>query len=320
MNISLQPQLRGLRRKISDNTAVVTIFAVLFVMIAFSSLWSENFRTAGNIYNVLRQVVVLGLVSIGQTFVILTGGIDLSVGSIVKLVSVVSAGTLDGRESLTIPVIALCLLLGSGIGLINGLIITRLRVAPFIVTLGMFSIVRGLALAYTTQPIGEITEPIEFLYNGRIGRFPFAVVFFFVLWGVGVIILGMTPFGRHIYATGDNQQVARLSGVPANRIIVSVFVISGFLAGLAGLMTVSRMGIGDPIVAEGLELDSITAVVLGGTSLFGGVGGLVGTLGGVLVLGMVNNMLNLLRISQWYQLLVKGLIIVGAVAIYKQKE
>jgi ribose transport system permease protein len=323
MNISLQslqPQMKGLRRKISDHPAVVTIYVVLLVMIAFSSLWSENFRTAGNIFNVLRQVVVLGLVSIGQTFVILTGGIDLSVGSIVKLISVLSAGTLDGREALTIPVVALCLLLGSTIGLINGLIITRLRVAPFIVTLGMFSIVRGLALAYTTQPVGDITEPIEFLYNGQIGRVPFAVVFFLVLWGVGVIVLGMTPFGRHIYATGDNRLVARLSGVPADRIIVSVFVISGFLAALAGLMTVSRMGLGDPIVAEGLELDSITAVVLGGTSLFGGIGGLVGTLGGVLVLGMVNNMLNLLRISQWYQLLVKGLIIVGAVAIYKQKD
>ena len=264
MNISLQslqPQTKKLRRIVSDNSAVVTNYVVLLVMIAFSSLWSENFRTAGNIFNVLRQVVVLGLVSIGQTFVILTGGIDLSVGSIVKLISVLSAGTLDGREALTIPVIALCLLLGSGIGLINGLIITRLRVAPFIVTLGMFSIVRGLALAYTTQPVGDITEPIEFLYNGRLGRIPFPVVFFFILFGVGVIVLGMTPFGRHIYATGDNRLVARLSGVPADRVITSVFVISGFLAALAGLMTVSRMGIGDPIVAGDAGAEGVNELV-----------------------------------------------------------
>jgi ribose/xylose/arabinose/galactoside ABC-type transport system permease subunit len=133
-------------------------------------------------------------------------------------------------------------------------------------------------------------------------------------------MLRLTPFGRYIYAVGDNEQVARLSGVPVDRVKVTVFVISGVFAALAGLFTVSRMGIGDPIVAEGFELDSITAVVLGGTSLFGGIGGLTGTLGGVLVLGMVNNMLNLLRVSQWYQQLIKGLIIVAAVAIYKQKE
>jgi ribose/xylose/arabinose/galactoside ABC-type transport system permease subunit len=130
----------------------------------------------------------------------------------------------------------------------------------------------------------------------------------------------MTPFGRQVYAVGDNEQVARLSGIPVNRVKITVFVISGLFAALAGLFTVSRMGIGDPIVGEGFELDSITAVVLGGTSLSGGIGGLTGTLAGVLILGLVNNMLNLLKVSQWYQQLVKGLIIIIAVAIYKQKD
>lgn len=318
MNSTLQ--LQGLRRKVSDNAPVVTIYGVLVAMVIVAAVLSESFRTAGNIFNVLRQVVVLGLISIGQTFVILAGGIDLSVGSIVKLVTVLSAGLLDGREALTIPVVLGCLLLGALIGLINGLVITRLRVAPFIVTLGMFSIVRGAALAYTTQPIGDITEPVEFLYNGQMGRVPFVVIFFLLLAAAGLFVLRMTPFGRHIYAVGDNEQVARLSGVPVDRVKIIVFVLSGLFAALAGLVTVSRMGIGDPIVAEGFELDSITAVVLGGTSLFGGIGGLSGTLAGVLVLGMVNNILNLLRVSQWYQQLIKGLIIVAAVAIYKQKH
>jgi len=318
MNIPIR--FERVRRQVSDNTSVVTIYVVLMAMIIVAASLSETFRTTGNIFNVLRQVVVLGLISIGQTFVILAGGIDLSVGSTVKLVTVLSAGLLDGREALTIPVVGFCLLLGALIGLVNGLIITRLRVAPFIVTLGMFSILRGAALAYTTEPIGDITEPVEFLYNGQIGRVPFAVIFFLGLMGIGVFVLRMTPFGRHIYAVGDNEQVARLSGIPVNRVKVTVFVISGMFAALAGLFTVSRMGIGDPIVGEGFELDSITAVVLGGTSLFGGVGGLTGTLAGVLVLGMVNNMLNLLKVSQWYQQLVKGLIIIIAVAIYKQKD
>jgi ribose/xylose/arabinose/galactoside ABC-type transport system permease subunit len=184
----------------------------------------------------------------------------------------------------------------------------------------MFSMVRGAALAYTTEPVGDITEPIEFLYNGQIGPVPFAVIFFLVLVAVGVLVLRMTPFGRHVYAVGGNEQVARLSGIPADRVKVIVFVISGVLAAVAGLFSASRMGIGDPIVGEGFELDSITAVVLGGTSLFGGRGGLIGTLAGVWILGLVNNILNLLRVSQWYQQLVKGLIIVAAVAIYKQRE
>lgn len=318
--MNLASSLTGMRRTARDNLPVVTIYAVLAAMVVIAASLSSNFRTAGNIFNVLRQIVVLGLISIGQTTVILAGGIDLSVGSVVKLVTVLSGGFLDGRAEMTMPVVAGGLLLGALIGLVNGLIVTQLRVAPFIVTLGMFSIVRGAALAYTTVPIGDTSKLVEFLYYGAIGAVPFPVILFFVLLIMGVFVLRMTAFGRNIYAVGGNEQVARQSGIPVDRVKITTFIISGVLAALAGLVSLSRMGIGDPIVAEGLELDSIAAVVLGGTSLFGGSGGLFGTLAGVLVLGLVNNMLNLLRVSQWYQQLVKGLIIVIAVAIYKQKD
>jgi ribose transport system permease protein len=203
---------------------------------------------------------------------------------------------------------------------VNGLLVTRLILAPFIVTLGTFSIVRGAALAYTREPIGSIAEPLAFLYNGQVGPVPFAVIFFALVWGLAFLALRHTRAGLHIYAVGGGEEMARLAGIQTARVKLVAFVVSGFLAAVAGLMTVSRMGIGDPVVGEGLELDSITAVVLGGTSLLGGRGSLVGTLGGVLLLALVNNALNLVGVSVWYQGLIKGGIILLAVAAYKQKN
>lgn len=311
---------RDWRRVVGDHLPVTTIYLVLLGLVTVAAVWSPTFRLPSNIFNVLRQAVVLGLISIGQTFVILAGGIDLSVGSVLKLVNVLTAGVLDGQEALTFPIMFGALLLGGLVGLINGLVITRLRVAPFIVTLGMFSILRGAALAYTTEPVGGITAPLRFFYNGEIGPVPFPVIAFAIIFVICWFVLRNTPFGRHVYAVGGNDQVARQSGISIARVKITVYVISGILAALAGLLTASRMGLGDPIVGEGFELDSITAVVLGGVSLFGGRGTLIGVLAGVLLLGLINNMLNLLAVSQWYQQLVKGLIIVAAVAIYKQKD
>jgi ribose transport system permease protein len=314
------PVSRDWRHVIRDNVPVLTIYLVLLGLVSLAVVLSPTFRLPGNIFNVLRQGVVLGLISIGQAFVIIAGGIDLSAGSVLKLVNVLTAGTLDGREELTFPVLLGALSLGALIGLVNGLLITRLRVAPFIVTLGMFSILRGIALAYTTEPVGGITSAVRYLYNGQIGPVPFPVIGFAIIFVISWYVLGNTAFGRHVYAVGGNAQLARLSGISVSRIIVMVYVISGTLAATAGLVTTSRMGLGDPIVGEGFELDSITAVVLGGVSLLGGRGSLIGVLAGVLLLGLINNMLNLLGVSQWYQLLVKGIIIVAAVAIYKQKD
>jgi ribose transport system permease protein len=307
-------------RRIRESASLLTIWGVLAGMIVVSGILSPTFRSTGNIFNVLRQSVFLGTVSIGQTIVIIAGGIDLSVGSIVKLVTLIAAGWMGGKEQLAAPVIALCLAIGCSIGLVNGLVVTRLKVPAFIATLGMYSIVRGIAYAYTTTPIGSVSKSVRSIYSTQIGPVPLPVIIFALLMTAGVVLLRLTVFGRHIYAVGGSVQVARLSGLKVDRLKVAVFVISGFLASLAGILMVSRMVVGDPNVGEGLELDSIAAVALGGTSLLGGRGGLMGTLAGVLILAFVNNIFNLLSLDVWYQQLIRGLIILAAVAIYKQKR
>jgi ribose/xylose/arabinose/galactoside ABC-type transport system permease subunit len=305
---------------LEEHGAVLAVWVVVASLAAFAAVASPTFRTPENLFNVLRQATVLGLISIGQTFVVLTGGIDLSVGSVVKVTAVLTAGLMEDRLELWAGVVLLVLGLGALVGLANGLVVTRLGVAPFIVTLGTFSILRGAALTYTSQPLGTIAEPLANLYNGQVGPVPFAVLFFALVFGLSLLVLQHTALGRHMYAVGGNAEVARLTGLKVERVKLTAFVISGFLAAVAGLMTVSRMGIGDPVVGDGFELDSITAVVLGGTSLFGGRGSVVGTLGGVLLLALVNNVLNLLGVTVWFQGLIKGLIILLAVAVYKQKS
>jgi ribose transport system permease protein len=307
-------------RRIRENAGLLAIWGVLAFMIVGSAIFSPTFRSTGNLFNVLRQSVFLGIVAIGQTIVIIAGGIDLSVGSVVKLVTLIAAGVMLGREQLALPAIVLCLGVGCIIGLANGLIVTRLKVPAFIATLGMYSIVRGLAYGYTTSPIGSVSKSVRSIYGTQIGPVPMPVIIFALLMIAGVILLKLTVFGRHIYAVGGNVQVARLSALKVDRIKVAVFVISGFLASLAGVLMVSRMVVGDPNVGEGLELDSIAAVALGGTSLLGGRGGLMGTLAGVLILAFVANIFNLLSLDVWYQQLIKGLIILAAVSIYKQKR
>jgi ribose transport system permease protein len=312
-----RPRLQVL---LEQQGAAAVVWATLLALAAAGAIASPTFRGPENVVNVLRQATVLGLVGVGQTFVVLAGGIDLSVGSVVKLTAVLTAGLMAEHLDLWFGVALLVLGIGALVGLVNGLLVARLGLAPFIVTLGMFSILRGAAMAYTREPVGTVAEPLAFLYNGQVGPVPFAVVFFALVWSLALLTLRYTPFGRQIYAVGGSQEVARLSGIATGRVKIATFVVSGLLAAVAGLMTVSRMGIGDPVVGEGLELDSITAVVLGGTSLFGGRGSLVGTLGGVLLLSLVNNALNLLGVSVWYQGLIKGSIILLAVAAYKHKS
>ena len=307
-------------RRIRENAGLLAIWTVLAVMIAAAAIISPTFRSTGNIFNALRQSVFLGIVSIGQTIVIIAGGIDLSVGSTVKLVTLIAAGVMLGNEQLAAPAIVLCLGVGCVIGLVNGLIVTRLNVAPFIATLGMYSIVRGFAYGYTTAPIGSVSKSVRSIYSTQIGPVPLPVIIFAVLVIVAVILLKLSVFGRHVYAVGGSVQVARLSALKVDRLKIVVFVIAGFLASVAGILMVSRMVVGDPNVGEGLELDSIAAVALGGTSLLGGRGGLIGTLAGVLILAFVSNIFNLLSLDVWYQQLVRGLIILAAVAIYRQKR
>ena len=313
------PTPSPLRAMLRRNAALLVVYGMLVVMVIGASLTADRFLTERNIFNVLRQAAFLGVAALGQTLVVLAGGIDLSVGSLAKLALLISALVMDGQPALLWPAIGLTLLLGALIGWLHAFLVNRFNVAPFIVTLGTYSILRGIAFAITTAPIGRATPGLLALYDLKVGPVPVLVIGFALLLVAVIFMLRNTPFGRYIYAVGGNEQVARLSGVPVQRVKTGVYMLCSMLAAVTGLLYLSRMGIGDPVVGDGLELQTITAVILGGTSLFGGRGGVIGTLGGVLLLGLTNNLLVVLRVNQWIQDLIEGLIIVGAVALYKQK-
>jgi len=313
------------------NAPRLIVYGMVLVLAIFGASSSDRFLTDRNLVNVLRQSSFLGMVAIGQTLVILTGGIDLSVGSLVKLSVLVAAVLMDGNPDNVAKAVLATIGLGMLVGIAHALVITQLKVAPFIVTLGTFSILRGAALLISTGPIGKATRDFVRLYDRQLSSYPVVgsvpwisilpifFVFFFTLLLLMATMLRRTPFGRHIYAVGGNEQVARLSGIRVSWVKVGVYVLCSTLAAVAGLMWLSRSAVGDPVIGEGLELQSITAVILGGTSLFGGRGGVWGTLGGVLLLSLTANLLVVLQVNQWYQELIQGFIIISAVALYKQE-
>jgi ribose transport system permease protein len=300
--------------------SLIIVYGLILAVGVYASLSSPSFLTERNIFNVLRTAAFLGTVAIGQTLVIISGGIDLSVGSVIKLAVLVSAILMNGKPENIGLAVAVTLAMGAVIGLINGLLITKVRIQPFIVTLGAYSILRGLAYTVATRPVGRAAPGFLRLYDLKVGPAPLLAIFLAALVLGGTFVLRRTAFGRHIYAIGGAEQVARLSGIRVDAVKIGVYVLCSTLAALTGLLYLARAGIGDPVTGEGAELQAITAVILGGTSLFGGAGGLIGTLGGVLLMGLTNNVLVILNVSSWYQELVQGLVIVGAVALYKQKR
>lgn len=314
------------RRRISPTTAAfIVVYLLIIVLAAYAAAAAPAFRTTQNLTNVLQQSIVLGLVSIGMALVVLSGGIDFSVGAVVKVTMIVSAIVMNGRDSMIVPAIAAALGIGLGVGLLNGLVVTRLNAAPFIATFGTATILRGIALTISTAPIGMASGGFLQLYDAAIhvpglGQLPLAVIGAAVVWAAAWVVAARTRFGRRLYAAGGDEEVARLAGIRVRRVRVAAYVLSGALAAIAGLYTLATSGIGDPTAADGLEFDAIAAVALGGTSLYGGVGGIVGTLGGVLLLTLVNNVFDLLQISSWYQGMLKGAIILAAVAVYRQRR
>ena len=306
----------GLRR----HGSLLIVYGLILILGIYASLVSANFLTDRNIFNVLRTGAFLGTVAIAETFVIISGGIDLSVGSVIKLSVLMSAILMNGKpENIGVAVVA-TLAMGAVVGLVNGLLITKMRIAAFIVTLGTYSILRGIAYTVTTTPVGKAAPGFLRLYDLKVGPVPLLVIFLALLILAGIFVLRRTAFGRYVYAIGGNEQVARLSGIRVDWVKIGVYVLCSTLAALTGLLYLTRAGVGDPVIGEGAELQAITAVILGGTSLFGGQGGLIGTLGGVLLIGLTNNVLVILNVSSWYQDLIQGLVIVGAVALYKQRR
>jgi ribose/xylose/arabinose/galactoside ABC-type transport system permease subunit len=314
------------RRRLAPSTAgFVVVYLLIAGLVVYASAAEPVFRTTENLVNVLQQSIVLGLVSIGMTLVVLSGGIDFSVGAVVKVTMIVSAIVMNGHDSMIVPAAAAALGIGLGVGLVNGLIVTRLNAAPFIVTFGTATILRGIALTISTAPIGLAANSFLQLYDAGfeapgIGRVPWAVVGSAVVWAAAWVVAARTRFGRRLYAVGGDEEVARVAGIHVRRTRVAAYAISGLLASLAGLYLLATSSIGDPTAGDNLEFDAIAAVALGGTSLYGGVGGIVGTLGGVLLLTLVNNVFDLLQISSWYQGMLKGAIILLAVAVYRQRR
>lgn len=290
---------------------VILAFVLLVVL---ASLVSDRFLTIPNLLNVLRQVSIVGILATGQTFVVLTAGIDLSVGSILGVSVVLVARYLDIRGM----VVAIPLALGAGatIGLVNGWAIANAGIPPFIMTLGTLSFVRGLAFIITGGiPIPILDDNYYFLGNGRIAGVPIPALILLTTLAVSFITLHYTPFGRCLYAIGSNEDAARLSGVPVRRFKAVAYLISGLLAALAGLVYSSQLSVGTPVAGQAYELDAIAAVVVGGTSLFGGRGSVLGTFVGTLIIGVLANVLNLTGVDPYVQQLFKGALIVVAVYV-----
>ena len=302
-----------------DRNTVIVYFVLMCLIVAISLL-SDIFLTSRNIQNLLRQVVPIGVVSIGQTFAILTAGIDLSVGSVVSMASCLTSGMILGREPLIFPVVAFVIVLALFIGFCNGFVITRTRVHPLIVTLGMMSVVQGGLLLYTKSPIGSVPAVFDFLAWGNVWFIPFPIFIFAILAVAGVFLLRRTTFGRYVYATGGNEEVSRLSGIKTDRVKIMAYMICSFTAAVTGIFLASRMGMGDPLVGERYMLDSILPVLIGGTSLSGGKGGITATVAGVFIFAILSNALNLLDVSAYWQWIIKGLIIIVAVAFYTTKS
>jgi ribose transport system permease protein len=291
--------------------------AALLVLVAAASFASPHFLNPINLLNVLRQVAMYGILGIGMTFVILTRGIDLSVGSTVALTGVSGALLLAGGLPIPLMIIA-CLLLGVGIGAANGLAVSLWRIPPFITTLGVMVMVRGFALMLadggTVNP-GAAGDAFFWLGGGFLLGVPTPIYVFIVVCVAAAVVLGLTPFGRAVYAVGSNEEAARLSGINVGLVTFAVYAICGLLAALSGLIFLSRLSVGDPNSGLGLELEAITIAVIGGTSLFGGEGGVLGTVGGAMVLAIIANVLNLAGVSPFSQQVVKGAIIILAVLL-----
>lgn len=288
---------------------------VLIALCVVAALLSPAFLNTANVTNVLRQIALFGIVSVGMTFVILTRGIDLSVGSILGVCAVATALLLTGGMSVAATIV-MVLVLGVVLGAVNGLGVTLGRVPPFIMTLGMMVMGRGLALTLADgQPIALRERAADFMWLGRgyaLG-IPIPVWIFLVVALLAIFVLRYTAYGRQIYAVGSNEEAARLSGIHVRIVIFSVYVISGLLASLTALIFVSRLTVGEPTAGTGIELEAIAITVIGGTSLFGGEGGIVGTIIGAAILAVLANIMNLVGVSPFTQQIVKGAIIVGAI-------
>lgn len=292
------------------------IFIGLIFICLVLSIVSPSFLTIPNLTIIVTQITINALLAFGVTFVIITGGIDLSLGSMVAVAGVLAAILAkNGDYPVVLPIIAG---LGAGLlmGAFNGFVVTKSKIAPFIVTLGTMTIARGLALIISKgRPVSNLSESFNFIGGGTFLGIPIPILILIVVFVLCTIILNKTILGRYIYAVGGNEQAARASGININQVKMAVYSLCGLLAGLASIILTARVTTGQPNAGAGFELDAIAAAVIGGTSTTGGKGTILGTLIGVLLIGVINNGLDLLNVTSYYQQVVMGTIIIGAVVL-----
>ncbi len=310
-----QPRPEGVNWSVLlQRFGLALVYAALAVGL---SLLSDRFLTVSNQVNIFRQATINGIVAVGMTLVILTAGIDLSVGSILALSAVITADLL--KQGLPVPLgILLALGIGALMGMVNGLMITRGNIPPFIATLGMLTVGRGLTLMYTQgKPFTGLPDAFRFIGTASLGPVPMPIVVAVIVFVLAAIVLNRTRFGEYVYLIGDNPVAARLAGVNTRQMIVLVYMISGVCAALAGLILIARLDSAQPVIGAGYEFNAIAAVVVGGTSFSGGEGGLLGTLLGTILIETLNNGLNLLNVSPLWEQVVKGVVIALALLFYK---
>jgi ribose/xylose/arabinose/galactoside ABC-type transport system permease subunit len=299
----------------------LAIWLILLVLILIAVIVSPQVLNSQYISTQLKQAAPLGVVSIGQTFVILAAGIDLSVASVIALMSVLAANLMAGQDSLVLSVSLLCITVALAIGLFNGILVTKLKIPSFIATLGTVLIVQGIRFLYTGgAPKGSIPNTLRFWGRGSIGPIPTPLILWVVIVLVALFIERRTTFGRRLFAAGGKPSAAHHSGINVDRIVVATYLICSFLAGIAGLMLTGFIGLADNWLGRGYELDSIAAVVIGGTALSGGRGSVLGSVAGVLILTILYNLVLLLGMDVETQRIVKGLTIIVAVALYARMQ
>lgn len=303
-------------------TEIVNLYRsviILIIIALVAAIASPAFLSVGNIFNVIRQIAMAGIVACGMTFVILLGGIDLSVGSVVGLAGVIAAGILRDTDNVLFAISG-AVAVGVICGALNGLFVSRFSIPPFIATLGMMTLLRGCILVYTNgSPIPIKNDVYKFIGKGDVlGGIPVPILLLFVIYAIAHFVLSNTRFGRYVYALGGGREASRLSGINVKRVEWIVYIISGFLSAITGIILTARLGSAQSTNGEGIEMDAIAAVILGGTSMSGGTGYVLPTVIGAMIMGIIDNILTLMNVNPHATKIVKGVVILAAVLIDKK--
>jgi ribose/xylose/arabinose/galactoside ABC-type transport system permease subunit len=296
------------------------VYVTLFSLFIAGMASSPAFLDAYNLTSILRAAAALGIVTMGQAMVMMSGGVDLSVSSTITLTTILSASIMSGRNGMILPAILACLAVGLIMGCLNGLAVVKLKIAPFIATLGVLSIGRGIVLLITHGPIGAIAPAFKLFSRGSIGPVPSALLILLVVFTAAALVMNRTKYGRYLFALGGSREVSRLAGIKVSRIVFSSYLVSGVCAAAAGLYLSSRMGVGDPSVGPGFDLDSIIAVLIGGIPFGGGRGKILGVIAGVLLVTVLGSLLNMWNLETWYHQIARAVILLAAISIIRQKD